>query len=369
MERSSSNRFRRHPCRPHMKPWWALTKRQTLVALTAAVLVGIMFALLLPHSGEPPSAAAAPAVWVFGFATARADLALRHAAIVRPVAFGGTAGAAGGIYLYDPGTGRLGFLDAARNTIRELPHAPRGSSVPDVAAPVVAVQANRVWLVPSPNRLAVYDTTSARVERSIRLPARNGVVRRTAVIAAGRRVIAVSESDGGVSLTQVDRSRGVVTRLRVITAAEMDPHLLGVAGTATALWIVTRGRAVVIDPKTLAVRSTQSLVADDAVAGGATATGTSCFVLRSDTAVVKLAPSVDERVVVTLRHSEAASPTPAAVVAAAGRVYALVPEGSGPQDHRSQLTGARLDDGTRVRTVQFPSSFFAGGLAVSSASP
>jgi hypothetical protein len=351
-----------------MTRWWGLSRTQTIIALGAAVLIGIGVALLIPRSGEPPPVAAAPAVWVFGFATVRADPALRHAAIVRTVGFGAVAGTAGRVYLYDPGTGRLGYLDAARNRIRELPRAPHGSSVPSVATPLVAVGPHRVWLVPSPDRLVEYNTTSRRVEKTIRLPVAHGVPRRTAVVAAGRRVITVSESDDGVTLTQIDSRRGVVTRTRDLPGSGIDPQLLGVAGTDQVLWTVTPGSAIAVDPATLRVHATVALDANDARAGGAAAAGTHCYLLSSTSAVVSLSPSGDERVVVDLQHPADAPATPAAIAVGNGRVYALVPVGSGPDDRRSRVTGARLPNGTGVRNVLLPSSFFAGGLALSSAS-
>ncbi|HEY3672452.1 MAG TPA: hypothetical protein VGN51_16070 [Acidimicrobiia bacterium] len=354
---------------PRRSSWWGLSRTQTIIALGSAVVIGIVMALLLPRSGKPPPVAATSAVWVFGFATVRADPALRHAEIVHTVGFGAVAGATGRVYLYDPGTGRLGYLDAAHNQLHELPRAPHGSSVPGVATPLVAVGSRRVWLVPSPDRLVEYDTSSRRVERTIPLPTAHGVPRRTAVVATGRRVIAVSESSDRVTLTQVDRRRGVVTRTRDLPGSHVDPQLLGVAGTDQLLWTVTPGSAMAIDPATLRVHTTMALAANDASAGGAAAAGTHCYVLRSNSGVVSLSPSGDERVVVDLQHPADAPPTPAAIAVGDGRVYALVPVGSGPDDHRSRLTGARLPSGADTRSVQLPASLFAGGLALSSASP
>ncbi len=352
-----------------MTSWWGLSRTQTTISLGAAVVIGIVVALLLPRSGEPPRMAAAPAVWVFGFATVRADPALRHAAIVHTVGFGAVAGTAGRVYFYDPGTGRLGYLDAAHDRIHELPRAPRGSSVPGVATPLVAVAPRRVWLVPSPDRLVEYDATSRRVEQTIRLTTAHAVPRRTAVVATRHHVIAVSESSDGVTLTQVDSRRGVVTRTRELAGSNADDQLLGVAATDHVLWTVIPGSAMAIDPVTLRVHTTTALAADDASAGGVAAAGTRCYVLRSSSAIVSVSSSGGEHVVVDLRRPDDAPPTPAAIAVGEGRVYALVPVGSGPDDHRSQLTGARLPSGAHARSVQLPSSLFAGGLAVSSASP
>jgi hypothetical protein len=110
------------------KRFWGLSRRQTIVAFGIAVLIGIAVAFALPRGdGTTPSNNESHALWAFGFATARINpKTLKPAPHPLPQGFGSVLSTPGTAYLFEPADGRVGLLDASRNTLKVVGRLPPG---------------------------------------------------------------------------------------------------------------------------------------------------------------------------------------------------------------------------------------------------
>jgi hypothetical protein len=109
------------------------------------------------------------ALWLFGARTVRLDpTTLSDAREAGFQGFGSVLGGPGVVYLFDPGTGRFGVVDATRNRLVQTTLPVQAGPQVDVA-PILAAQRSVLWLVTGPGRLTRYDL-SAGTTNEIELP-------------------------------------------------------------------------------------------------------------------------------------------------------------------------------------------------------
>ena len=179
-----------------MARFWGLSRRQTVMALAAAVVVGVVIALVTAGGGPTRTDRTVPdvvrvsrgtpgarsAVWVFGFRTLRFDPRRRAVQQVDVTGFGSVQGVDGRVYMYDPGTGRVGVLTSRRNTLTDLARIPGGVAQDDTFAPVLAPLGSSLWLVSAPGRVTRFDLRQRTTD-----PARRGRGRADAANDGDRR--------------------------------------------------------------------------------------------------------------------------------------------------------------------------------------
>ena len=78
-------------------------------------------------------------------------------------AFGSVLGGEGVVYLFDPGTGHVGVVDATRNRIVGETTVPVQRGVDVDVMPVLAVQGGALWLVTGPGRLTRYELATGAI--------------------------------------------------------------------------------------------------------------------------------------------------------------------------------------------------------------
>jgi hypothetical protein len=210
------------------------------------------------------------ALWLFGARTVRLDPAtLSDARDAGFQGFGSVLGGAGVVYLFDPGTGRVGVVDATRNRIvGETAVSMRVGARVDVT-PVLAVQRGALWLVTGAGRLTRYElatggTTDVELPTDVVSQAAAGgppAPGATRVVADDDAVWAVYELGvtGNPPLTAVVRVApdGTITSRAPLPATapgegRLEPQAVAL-GEGT-VWIVGRAAVVGLDARTLAVR-------------------------------------------------------------------------------------------------------------------
>jgi hypothetical protein len=375
---------------------WGLTRAQTVGALAAAVLVGLLIALLTSGGGgsgsspsglrldhlRPGTKGDPDAVWVFGFQTLRFDPSLRHAQQVRVTGFGSVQGADGRVYLYDAGTGRVGVLDSARNDLTTLGRLPGGTPQDDTFAPTIAPTAGSLWLVSAPGRLTRFDLSTRTADDPIALVDHSGATGdpvTTGVVATGGSVLAVTRDGGGLALARVDATTGaVVARGRIDASAADAPGAAdgsgvatidGVAAEAGRLWIVASGSVFEVDATTLAV-DRRTVIADRAqggVAGAVVAAGSLYVLADNGRSLARFVPDPGRLDVVVriLPTRPSAFTTPASLVSDGTSVWAMVQRPAPAPRHAVRVAGYDARSGRPTAGVDLPGAMFAGAAAAS----
>ena len=227
-----------------------------------------------------PGAQSPAALWLFGVRTVRLDpTTLSDARDAGFQGFGSVLGGPGVVYLFDPGTGRFGAVDATRNRRVETMLPVRPGTPVDVA-PVLALQQNVLWLVTGPGRLTRYELSTGAAS-DVELP--SDVVSEadaggppapnaSRVVADDGAVWAVYELGviGNPSVTAVVRLApdGTVTARASLppTAPDggrVEPQSIAVGGGA--VWVVGRTSVVVLDAGSLEVRQTAAVQTESPV--------------------------------------------------------------------------------------------------------
>jgi hypothetical protein len=341
--------------------WWGLDRRQTVLALLGAALVGVLVVAVANLAGSGGGRAAArDEVWVFGSRTVAAPPSLAGTRAVPGTAFGSVVGAPGRVWMYDPGSHELGWYDGVTSRIERLPHAPGGSTLASTSRPLVAPVAGHLWLAPSPGVLADYDLDRRRVVR--RVDTDIGAAS-SAVVATRGRVVSAAETSTGLSLRVVDPASG-----KVVGSADVAGFgaLHGLAADGRSVWAVGDGQAVRFGVATLQQDANAALQPGDGTLGGAVVAEHDLYVLRGADQLVQVRPDGSSSVVSQLRGTGSWPPAlNASLTGGAGNVYALVPVGVNANDHSGRLLGYDVRLGRATRALEFSSAFFAGGLAFS----
>jgi len=341
--------------------WWGLDRRQTILAILGAALVGALAVAVVNLAGSGGfDTPARPEVWVFGARTVAAPPSLRGTRSVPGTAFGSVVGAPGRVWMYEPVTGQLGSYGSATSRIDLLPRSPRGRTQPSTALPLIAPTRGRLWLAPSPGELASYDLAKERVTRRVTTDTDATV---SAVVTAGDRVVAAAETPGGIVVHVVDPANGAVERSTTLPALGT---LHGLAADRDAVWVLGDAHVTRLATATLRVATDAALLPGDGAVGGAVAVSGDVYLLRGADQLVRVGPDGTAEVVSQLRGTGNWPPVRnASLATGAGQVYALVPVGVTAQDESGRLLGYDARLGRATRALEFSSAFFAGGIAFS----
>jgi hypothetical protein len=328
-----------------------------------------------------PGAQSPAALWLFGVRTVRLDPAtLTDARDAGFQGFGSVLGGPGVVYLFDPGTGRFGAVDATRNRRVEttLPVRP-GTSV-DVA-PVLALQRNVLWLVTGPGRLTRYELATGS-SNEVELP--SDVVSEadvggppapgaTRVVADDDAVWAVYELGvtGNPPVTAVVRLApdGTVTARASLPptapgGGRVDPQSVAVGGGA--VWVVGRSAVVALDTGSLAVRRIDAEQTGSSVElhGAAFAAGTLWSYDATTGALLRIRD--DGRVSARIPLTDGVPPpvpAPASIVGSRDALWVRVRASASTLEQRVTRVDARSGDITG--RFDAPSELEVGEIAVS----
>src|SRR5262249_47815625 len=146
------------------RPRSALATVWILVACAAVgTVIGLVVRELRSDDGGPrpirvrparPGELCAAGLWLFGAPPVRlAPVTLSDPRNVGFRGFGAVLGGEGAVYLYDPTTGRVGVIDAARNQLAGRSSIAVHGGVGADVGPVLAEQRGALWLVARPRRL------------------------------------------------------------------------------------------------------------------------------------------------------------------------------------------------------------------------
>jgi hypothetical protein len=328
-----------------------------------------------------PGAQSPAALWLFGVRTVRLDPAtLTDARDAGFQGFGSVLGGPGVVYLFDPGTGRFGAVDATRNRRVEttLPVRP-GTSV-DVA-PVLALQRNVLWLVTGPGRLTRYELATGS-SNEVELP--SDVVSEadvggppapgaTRVVADDDAVWAVYELGvtGNPPVTAVVRLApdGTVTARASLPptapgGGRVDPQSVAVGGGA--VWVVGRSAVVALDTGSLAVRRSDAEQTGSSVElhGAAFAAGTLWSYDATTGALLRIGDDGRVSARIPLRDGVPPPvPAPASIVGSRDALWVRVRAGASTLEQRVTRVDARSGDITG--RFDAPPELEVGEIAVS----
>ncbi len=347
---------------------WGLSRRQTIVALGVAGLIGVVLAFALPRGGDSsPGRHPSHSLWAFGFATVRINPeTLRPAPHPLPQGFGSVLSTPGAVYLFEPVDGRVGLLDAARNTLRVIGRIPPGGQAAGTVDPLIAKSSGDLWLVSTPGTLTRFDLGRRRAGGSLRLGAAGRSARPTTtrVVTSGDSVVAVSEVAGGYAVDRIDPSGRTVAKASTI---EGHGPITGLAADGRSVWIATADVAVQVDAQTLRVTGEIGIpVMPAPAARGLVVTRGGLWTLGGNGSTLVRVDLVTRHTDVAL-HLLAAEPSsfrePASLVADAGHVWAMVQRTDDPQDHSVRVAGVTVT-GRATKAADLPTELFIGAIAV-----
>jgi hypothetical protein len=338
-----------------------------------------------PALRGPQSAAA---LWLFGATTVRLDpTTLSDARDAGFRAFGSVLGGEGVVYLFDPGTGHVGVVDATRNRIVGETTVPVQRGVDVDVMPVLAVQGGALWLVTGPGRLTRYElatggttdvvlpTDVVSAEAAGGPPAPGA----TRVVADGEAAWAVYDLGvtGNPPITAVVRLTpdGTVTTRAALpptlpAGARLTPQAVAIGDGA--VWIVGNAGAVAVDAGTLAVKNSFDVQSpspvelhDAAIAAGSL---WSYDALSGELLSMGVEDGQVRRRIALVDGPPARLPAPAQIVAGGDVLWVRVRVGD-PTALQQRVT--RIDARTGEITGRFdaPPELEVGAIAVSRAPP
>jgi len=298
-------------------------------------------------TGAEGARSAPEALWLFGFDTVRVDPdTFEHAHRLGRPGFGEVRAYGHRVYMASRASGRVGVLDATTNEMREADGPPTDRT--EGAEANLAVTEGCLWLVTGDG--AVTSITRDGFDDPVTVEVGDGSAGgQTRVVAVSRRsVVAVVESASGLTLTLVtdeDRATRRVTR-PAVSVSEGSGVVRGVASAGGRVWIAYRRELRWFD--VAAARDTAWVL----VANGARLLRYGVGSTRPEASVRLLADAPR-----TLRAQ-------AAVVAGRGAIWALVPTGAEPGDHRAAVVRVDPDRDVVGERLDSPSDLFVGAIAV-----
>ncbi len=347
---------------------WGLSRRQTIVALGVAVLIGVVLAFALPRGDHSsPSRHPSHSLWAFGFATARINPeTLQPSPHPLPQGFGSVLSTPGAVYLFEPVDGRVGLLDAARNTLEVIGRIPPGGQAPGTVDPLIATSSSGLWLVSTPGTLTRFDLGRRRAGGSVRLGAtgRTAPPTTTRVVTSGDSVIAVSEVAGGYAVDRISASGRTVAKAGII--AGRGP-ITGLAADGRSVWIATASVAMQVNARTLRVTGEIGIpVMPSQASRGLAVTHGGLWTLGGNGSTLVRVDLVTHHTDVAL-HLLPAEPSsfrePASLVTDDGHVWVMVQRTDDAQDHSVRIAGVTLA-GRATKAADLPTELFIGAIAV-----
>jgi hypothetical protein len=348
--------------------FWGLSRRQTIVTLSLAALVGVLLVFVLPRADDSGSDRASPhALWAFGFSTVRVDpKTMRPSSRPLPRGFGSVLSTPGKVYLFEPADGRIGMLDASRNTLKVIARLAPGVGPPAGVDPLIAHSGRRLWLVTNPGTIVRFELKSHRATTiDLGVASQASPPTTTRVITSGDAVIAVSETPSGYALSRLDAGRQTEPRTQVLRG---EGTIVGLTADARSVWILTRTAALRVDSNTLQIASrvaipptTQGVPRGAAIAHGGlwTLGENGSQLLRIDAASRQTTTALQ-----LLALAPPALRAPASVLAGDGNIWAMVQRTVDPSDHSVRVGAVNAKTGKPTKAVDFPTELFIGAIAV-----
>lgn len=328
------------------------------------------------------------ALWLFGSRSVRLDpTTLSDARDAGFRAFGSVLGGEGVVYLFDPGTGHVGVVDATRNRIVGETTVPVQRGVDVDVMPVLAAQRGALWLVTGPGRLTRYELATGGITEVV-LP--TDLVSEAAAggppAAGATRVVADDDGawalyDLGVTgnppLTAIVRLTpdGAVTTRAALPAtgtagARLAPQAVTVGDGA--VWIVGTAAAIALDAGTLAVRHSFDVQSqlpaelhDAAIAAGSL---WSYDALRGELLGIGVDDGQVRQRITLVDGPPAGLPVPAQIVGGGDALWVRVRVG-GPTMLQQRVTRVDARSGEITGRFDSPPELEVGAIAVSRAPP
>jgi hypothetical protein len=273
----------------------------------------------------------------------------------------------GKVYLFEPADGRVGVLDASRNTLRVIGKLPPGVGQPAGINPLIAEGHRSLWLVTSPGILTRFDLTKDRPSGTTELtvPDRAEPPTTTRVTTSGNAVMAVSEAAGAYVLSRVNSTTGREEETELVAA---EGPITGLAADRRSVWILTATLATRINSRTLRVTSRVSILpATPTVQRGAAVTNAGLWTLGRNGSLllrVDLATLQTTTPLQILPQIPSAFREPVSVVSGDGRVWAMVQRTTDPEDHSVRVAAVDALTGKPTKAVDFPTELFIGAIAI-----
>lgn len=367
---------------------WGLSRRQTIGVIAVAVVVGVAIGVVLGPSDrgsdeptravpevervEPGTSGAANAVWVFGFETLRFDERLENAEQLSVRGFGSVHGAEGEVYMFDPGTGRVGRLDARQNLLRVLTQVAPGTAEPDAFLPSTARADSTLWLVSDPGIVTPLDLETMQVGQPVAVASYAAAeleARATAVVSGPGGVFTATATPGGIEVAKVDTSTGTVVATSRVPGPQAPSSLDGFAAGAAQVWLLSEGQLHTFDPATL-VHTRSDAIESRAHAGarGLAAAGGDAWTLTDGGATLtRYRPSTGKssRALRILGEAPVELRLPASLVSDGRRVWAMVRRGGNAADLTVRIVGFDAGRGVSTKAVDVPGRIAPGALATS----
>ncbi len=356
------------------------------VFAVSAGLVGSFVAMRIRDEERPPGSSISvgvvrpgtpgrpAALWLLGQASLRFDpVTLQSGQLLRRQGFGAVLGAAGRVDLFEPGSGRVGSLDARRNELVDLGTVPIGAGAEVDGDPVIADTGDAMWLVTGAltvTRLGLPDRRSTAIP--LPAPAGSGATSGTRIVASSRAVYAVTSraAGSGAFASRIDPATRSVTATEPLPASIGDTPLevRSLSADTTGVWVLGRRAAVRIDPVTLQVRA--AVVYEERALSlyeAAAVHGEIWGLDQASSLLVRIDANGHVRGRYPTRPGRGTLPLPAGLVADDASVWVLAPVGPRTTFGAERLTRVGVASGRITGRFESPANLSVGAIAVSHA--
>jgi hypothetical protein len=318
---------------------------------------------------EPGTPGRPAALWLLGEGSLRFDpRTLRNGQLLRRRGFGAVLGATARVDLFDPGSGRVGYLDARRNELVDLGTVPMEPESDYGGDPVIADTGDALWLVTGERTVTRFIPTDRRsIPIPLPAPPSSTTTRVAADATAVYAVTGPARGTGG-TVHRIDPATDTVVASGALpsTVGSTPVRVRSVSATDRGLWVLGRDVAVRLDRTTLQVRSTvvyrdQALSLYEAAVVGGDIWGLD----QTSSELVKI--DGDGR---TLRRFETRPgtgtlPLPAGLVADDSSVWVLAPVAAETGFGSERLTRVDVRRSTITGRFESPAHLSIGAIAVS----
>lgn len=281
--------------------------------------------------------------------------------------FGSVLSTPGKAYLFEPSNGKVGLLDASRNTLKVIGRLQPEVDEPVAVDPLIAKTSGGLWLVHKPGAITRFDLETRRasgavdLSTSVEAPSPST----TRIVRSGDSVIAVSEVADGYALSRITAATGAEQEAQVVPS---NGSITGFVSNDESVWILTSSVATQIDAQTLQVEARLDLPPMSSQAPrGAAVTNGALWTLGGNGSTLVRVDLATQRVTVALQILPSETSIvrgPASVVAGDGRVWVMVQRTNDPKDHSVRIAGVNAATGKPTKGADLPTELFIAAIAV-----
>jgi hypothetical protein len=332
-----------------------------LVAVVLGTLLALGLSLgLWAIAGRGDAKHDPRAVWLFGFQTTRVDpRGTEKPRRVDVRAFGSVAARGATVYMYDPGSGRVGRLDARTNTMRERRPLPAWDA--GVADETIAATSADLWLVTGSRQITRLDPKSLAVEGTTRL---DRATSETWIAANGTSLFTLARRGATFELLRLDASGDIVAR-NVLSVVPVLGAPTAIEASGTRVWAIAERGAYALRPHDLVATAEVLAPRSAGTVRNAAAIGNNLWIIgENGTAAYRLRADADPARVALVSPPRVAYEGQTDLAVGQRALWVLAPTGSTPDARSAVVHQINPTRASITSSLDVPSSVFVGAIAV-----